>query len=107
MGDRSDDEGEDNVEITTGPPSEENSFLVMLGDEQIKRTIPFMNEVLRQLVTLSAALSGGSMALLGKSPIDQEKTKGSGFVFKRAARVISTGPQTPLAQSGGPPSGLR
>jgi len=45
------------------PASDESLFYASLGDEQLKRKIPFLNEVLRQLLTLSAAMMGGSIAL--------------------------------------------
>jgi hypothetical protein len=45
-------------------PTDESLLFISLGEEQIKRAVPFLNEVLRQLVTLSTALMGGSIAFL-------------------------------------------
>jgi hypothetical protein len=45
-------------------PTDEDRFYCAMGDEIIKRNLTFTNEVLRQLVTLSTALVGGSMVFL-------------------------------------------
>jgi hypothetical protein len=56
----------DSDSVLTGEePTEEEMFYVGLADEQIKKNLPFVNEVLRQLVTLSTALIAGSVAILG------------------------------------------
>lgn len=53
----------DTTEVILGQaPSEEQEFYVEWGYETIKNNLKFLNEVLRQLVTLSAALLGGSIA---------------------------------------------
>jgi hypothetical protein len=52
------------------PPTEEEEFYVQWGFETIKNNLKFLNEVLRQLVTLSATLLGGSIAFLDTSMID-------------------------------------
>src|SRR5579859_1321922 len=48
-------------------------FYVDWAKETVKRTIPFLNETLRQLVMLNAALFGGAATLLDKGKI------GAGF----------------------------
>src|SRR5262245_10946070 len=50
-------------------PSEQELFLIGLGDELIRRDLPFLNEVLRQLVTLSTALAGGAIAILNNTRV--------------------------------------
>jgi hypothetical protein len=47
-------------------PSEEESFYLALGEEITKRSLPFTNEVLRQMVTLSTAMAGGGAAFLNE-----------------------------------------
>ena len=53
--------------IKVAKATEEDMFYVALGDEQIKRQIPFLNEVLGRLLTLSTALMGGSIIFLKDS----------------------------------------
>jgi len=69
-----------NVSITEEPsdqkiklgkwPDPEDVFFFELGEEIFKRNIPFLNEILKQLVTMSIALSGGSLMFLDKSVCD-------------------------------------
>lgn len=51
--------------MTAEPATENDLFYVSLGDEQIKRTLPFLNEVLRQFVTICTALLSGTIVFLG------------------------------------------
>jgi hypothetical protein len=45
-------------------PSPDEVLYTEIGADMVKRVLPFVNEVLRQLVTLSATLAGGSAAFL-------------------------------------------
>jgi hypothetical protein len=47
-------------------PSDGDLFLAELGDQLIKDTVPFLNQVIRQMVTLSAALLFGTIAISDK-----------------------------------------
>ena len=51
------------------PASEEQEFYYEWGFETLKNNLKILNEVLRQLVTLSASLLGGSIAFLDTSLI--------------------------------------
>ncbi len=64
-------------------PSEEEEFYVAWGRETLKSNLVFANEVLRQLVTLSATLLGGSIAFLDASLID--------VLFKRGRAALTGG----------------
>ena len=58
-------QADDAIECGTGGvPSEQDLFFVSLGDELVRRNLPYLNDVSRQLVTLSTALAGGSIAIL-------------------------------------------
>lgn len=70
--------------------SEEDQFLVSLGDEQIKRNLPFLNDVLRQQVTLSTALMGGGIAFLKDAMATGFKV-GAVFLFLAALIVALVG----------------
>lgn len=52
-----------------GEPTEDDLFYVEFGGELVKRALPFVNEVLRHLATLSTALAGGSAAFLSDAMI--------------------------------------
>lgn len=56
--------------ISGGRPSEEEKFYVAWGYRTLTDTLPFLNEVLRQLVTLSSTLLGGSIAFLDDKMIN-------------------------------------
>jgi hypothetical protein len=45
-------------------PSEDDEFYISWGRETLKNNINFLNEVLRQLVSLNVALLGGSIIFL-------------------------------------------
>jgi hypothetical protein len=47
-----------------GTPTEEQLLFAEIGREQIKRSIPALNEALQRLVTLNAGLLGGSLVFL-------------------------------------------
>lgn len=47
------------------PPDATDAFYCDIGNQLIRNRIPFMNEVLRQLLTLSVAMLGGSTFFLG------------------------------------------
>ena len=42
----------------------EDTFYLSWAEESLKNTLPFLNDVLRQLVTLSSTLLGGSIAFI-------------------------------------------
>lgn len=44
--------------------SAEDEFFIGVGEDIFKKTIPFLNDVLRQLLTASIALSGGTLMFL-------------------------------------------
>lgn len=52
-------------------PTTEEVFYSDLGDELFKRNIPFLNDVLRQLMTLSVGLMGGGMFFLTDAVCDK------------------------------------
>jgi hypothetical protein len=52
-------------------PTEEEVFYADAGDQLIKDSLPFLNQVLRQLVTLTAALFIGAAALFDKRLLEK------------------------------------
>ena len=60
--------------------TENDLFYSGLGDEQIKRRVPFLNEVLRQMVTLSTTLMGGTIIFL-KELVSDEFKKSIAIIF--------------------------
>jgi hypothetical protein len=67
-------------EILEGrPPSEEEKFYLQWGRETFKRNLAFANDLLRALITLTAALLAGTVGLLSET------------VVHPAFRVIVTG----------------
>ena len=57
--------------IVGKPPNSTEVFFAEWGDEIYKRTPTFLNEILRQLLTLSISLMGGSIAFLSDSLIEK------------------------------------
>jgi hypothetical protein len=64
-----------------GIPSEQDLFLIGLGDELVRRNLPYLNDVLRQLVTLSTALAGGSIALFKNDNLTAPGYRFTAIVF--------------------------
>lgn len=54
------------------PPNIKEEFYLSLSGEFVKNNTKFVNEVLRQLVTLNTALLGGTIAFMNKDVIRQE-----------------------------------
>jgi hypothetical protein len=72
-------------------PTEEEVFYVEWGFETIKNNLKFLNEVLRQLVTLSATLLGGSIAFLDATLIGAKVKNAAVAVFFLALIVSFLG----------------
>jgi hypothetical protein len=51
-------------EVEADRATDEENFLCALGEELAKRELPFLNDVLRQLLTLSVSLLGGGIFFL-------------------------------------------
>jgi DMSO reductase anchor subunit len=51
------------MRIETREPNSEEVFYFELAEEVRKKTLPASNDILRQLLTLSVALTGGSLAI--------------------------------------------
>lgn len=56
--------------IKATAPSEDDEFYISWGRETLKNNINFLNEVLRQLVSLNVALLGGSIIFLNDTFMD-------------------------------------
>ncbi len=56
--------------IKATAPSEDDEFYISWGRETLKNNINFLNEVLRQLVSLNVALLGGSIIFLDNRFVD-------------------------------------
>jgi hypothetical protein len=69
------DENNDLEILSVRPASEEEAFYVGLGAHIVKETLPTLNQILRQLVTLSAALLAGAIAVSDKQIV------GRGFIL--------------------------
>jgi len=54
------------------PPNIKEEFYLSLAGDFVKNNTKFVNEVLRQLVTLNTALLGGTIAFMNKDVIRQE-----------------------------------
>src|ERR1043165_2349730 len=52
-------------------PDPMDVFYTEVGNDIFKRNVPFLNEVLRQLLTLSVRLMGGSLFFLSEATCDQ------------------------------------
>jgi transcription elongation factor Elf1 len=62
-----------NLPPTLGkPPNIKEEFYLSLAGEFVKNNTKFVNEVLRQLITLNTALLGGTIAFMNKDVIRQE-----------------------------------
>jgi len=78
----------ENVDDIAARPTENDLFLAKLGDQLIKDTIPFLNQVVRQMVTLSAALLFGTIAISDK-PILPFPATLTAIFFLFASLIIS------------------
>ncbi len=76
------------IELTATEPSEEELFYVGLGDQLIKDTLPFLNQVLRQLVTLTVALLAVSVAIYDKEVVHRPLMV-VGMVFLLISAILS------------------
>lgn len=61
--------------------SAEDEFFVEFGEEIFKKTIPFLNDVLRQLLTTSIALSGGTLMFLTDPRCDKNLKLAAAVMF--------------------------
>lgn len=59
-------------ELVGKPLTEEDQFYLGWGYDSLKANFQLANEILRQLVTLSAALLGSSVYFLGKGAIPEK-----------------------------------
>ncbi len=75
-------------------PTNEEIFYAEYGDDLTRDTIPFLNQVLRQFVTLSTALMGGSIAFLSDSLVDPDFKKSIVvlFLFSLVAALLGVLP---------------
>src|SRR4051812_41938515 len=74
-----------------GKPTGDDLFYIDFGGELVKRALPFVNEVLRQMVTLSSALAGGSAAFLGETMIGPGYKSAAVFCFVAALAFAFAG----------------
>src|SRR5437870_12649275 len=76
------------AEVAAEKATETDIFLKEWGKETVRRNIPFLNEVLRSLLTLSVALCGGSLVLGPTISIGWRVVAGSAFLIAAIVALV-------------------
>jgi len=68
-------------EIIDEPATEEETFYADMGNAMVRDALPFMNQVLRQLVTLCTALLGGTLVFFKEDLVRPGVKVAAAFIF--------------------------